>query len=142
MLARDLQGPPRPRDLPASAGQQGPPGPQDLLASAGQGPPGPLDLLASAGMGITQLVPARDLQGDLPGPRTGQEPAGPRDLLVLASAGQGPAGPQDLLVVTGWGYGLWTIAGERSDSYIGFYAAMDGAMDGFVRWPLATSRHS
>lgn len=46
------------------------------------------------------------------------------------------------LMVTGWGYGLWTIADERTDSYIGFYAAMDGAMDGFARWLLATARHS
>ena len=74
-----------------------------------QGPPGPPDLLASAGMGTTQLVPARDLQGDLPGPRTGQEPAGPRDLLVLASAGQGPAGPQDL----GYWLGLWAMDHSR-----------------------------
>ena len=46
------------------------------------------------------------------------------------------------LVVTGWGYGLWAIADVCTNSYMSFYAAMDGAMDGFVRWPLATSRHS
>jgi hypothetical protein len=38
------------------------------------------------------------------------------------------------LVVTGWGYGLWAIAEMITNSYISFYAAMGGAMGGFVRW--------
>jgi hypothetical protein len=43
------------------------------------------------------------------------------------------------LVVTGWGYGLWAIADVCTDSYIGFYVAMGGAMGRFSYHGLCSS---